>query len=87
MKSNQNWYLINFKLILVGTNQNYVFKIRRDRAHCVGEPWSLKIVCMITFDYVVQSKPMTYHCDHYTIVIIRASRFVLYHKSEDLTIG
>ena len=50
MKFNQNWHLINFKLILVGTNQNYVFKIRRDRAHCVGKPWSLKIVCMITFD-------------------------------------
>ena len=31
MKSNQNLHLINFKLILVGTNQNEVFKLRCDR--------------------------------------------------------
>ena len=31
MKSNQNLHLINVKLILVRTNQNLVFKIRRDQ--------------------------------------------------------
>ena len=38
MKSNQNSHLINFKLILVETNQNQMFKIRHDRAYYVGEP-------------------------------------------------
>ena len=37
MKSNQKSHLINFKLILVKTNQNKVFKIGRDQAHRVGE--------------------------------------------------
>ena len=38
MKSNKKSHLINFKLILVRTNQNLVFKIGCDRAYCVGKP-------------------------------------------------
>ena len=37
MKSNKKSHLINFKLILVKTNQNKVSKIECDRVHCVGE--------------------------------------------------
>ena len=38
MKSNQKSHLINFKLVLVRTNQNYVFRIGCDQAHPIGDP-------------------------------------------------
>ena len=51
MKSNKKSHLINFKLILVRTNQNSVFKIGRDRA-------SLPFFCVFRIFFFFFSVPL-----------------------------